>query len=52
VTTGQAIGQSSSYNTFAVPFDFNYELDLWGRVRRSVESSKAQAQASADDLEQ
>ena len=51
VTTGQAIGQSSSYNTFAVPFDFNYELDLWGRVRRSVESSKAQAQASADDLE-
>jgi multidrug efflux system outer membrane protein len=28
-----------------------YELDIWGRVRRGVESSRAQAQASADDLE-
>jgi NodT family efflux transporter outer membrane factor (OMF) lipoprotein len=27
-----------------------WELDLWGRVRRSVESSEAGAQASADDL--
>ena len=29
----------------------SWEIDLWGRVRRSVESSRAQAQASADDLE-
>src|SRR5205814_9555956 len=28
-----------------------YEVDLWGRVRRTVESSRAAAQASADDLE-
>jgi outer membrane protein TolC len=28
-----------------------WELDLWGRVRRSVESSEAGAQASADDLD-
>jgi len=27
-----------------------WELDLWGRVRRSVESSEAGAQATADDL--
>jgi multidrug efflux system outer membrane protein len=26
-------------------------VDLWGRVRRSVESARAQQQASADDLE-
>src|ERR1022692_1144638 len=50
VTTGQPIGQSSSYNYFSVPLDFSYEVDLWGRVRRTVESSRAQMQASADDL--
>jgi multidrug efflux system outer membrane protein len=49
--TGQAIGQRSTYNNFTVPLDFNYEVDLWGRVRRSIESSRAQMQASADDLE-
>ena len=50
LTTGQAIGQPSTYSDFTVPLDFNYEVDLWGRVRRSVESARAQAQASADDL--
>jgi multidrug efflux system outer membrane protein len=49
-TTGNAIGQSSTYNEFAIPLDLGYEVDLWGRVRRSVESSRAQAEASADDL--
>ncbi len=51
VTTGQGIGQASTYNDFTLPLDFNYEVDFWGRVRRSVESAQAQAQASADDLE-
>lgn len=50
-TTGQAIGQAATYNDLVVPLDLSYEVDLWGRVRRSVESARAQAQASADDLE-
>jgi multidrug efflux system outer membrane protein len=51
VTSGRPIGQPSTFNEFTVPLDLSYEVDLWGRVRRSVESARAQAQASADDLE-
>ena len=36
-------------NSFSVPLDFSYELDLWGRVRRSFESARAEAQASLAD---
>ena len=49
--TGTAFGSSSTYNDFSVPLSLGYELDLWGRVRRSVESARAQAKASADDLQ-
>jgi NodT family efflux transporter outer membrane factor (OMF) lipoprotein len=37
-------------NDFMVPFDLSYQVDVWGRVRRQVESSREQAQASAADL--
>jgi NodT family efflux transporter outer membrane factor (OMF) lipoprotein len=37
-------------NTFQIPFTLNYEIDLFGRVRRTVEGSNAQLQASAADL--
>ena len=40
-----------TYDTYTVPFDLSYEIDLWGRVRRTVEVANAQEQASADDLE-
>ena len=33
-------------DTFSVPLDLSYEVDLWGRVRRSFESARADAQAS------
>jgi multidrug efflux system outer membrane protein len=48
--TGQPIGSSATYNDWQIPFDLTYEIDVWGRVRRSVESSNAQAAATADDL--
>jgi outer membrane protein TolC len=35
----------------ALAANADWELDLWGRVRRSVESNAAGAQASAADLE-
>jgi outer membrane protein, multidrug efflux system len=37
-------------NTFAVPLDLSYEIDLWGRVRRGFESARAEAQASLADF--
>ena len=39
------------YNSFSVPLDLSYEIDLWGRVRRSFESAQAQAQASVADYQ-
>ena len=33
-------------NSFNLPLDLSYELDLWGRVRRSNESARAVAEAS------
>ena len=38
-------------NTFNVTGDASWELDLWGKVRRSIESGEASWQASAADLE-
>src|SRR6202000_3481445 len=32
--------------TLNTPIDLSYEVDLWGRVRRSFESARADAQAS------
>ena len=34
-------------NTFSVPFELSYEVDLWGRIRRTVESAEADTQATA-----
>jgi NodT family efflux transporter outer membrane factor (OMF) lipoprotein len=39
-----------TYNDFTLPFDVSYQADVWGRVRKNVESYREQAQASAADL--
>ncbi len=38
-------------SNFTVPFSVSYELDLFGRVRRSLEAANASLQGSAADLE-
>jgi NodT family efflux transporter outer membrane factor (OMF) lipoprotein len=43
-------GGTSEVTTFDLPFDLAWEVDVWGRIRRSVESSRASAQASQADL--
>ncbi|HTZ88722.1 MAG TPA: efflux transporter outer membrane subunit [Alloacidobacterium sp.] len=43
-------GAVSQYNDFVLAGQASWEPDLWGQVRRSVESARASAQASAADL--
>jgi NodT family efflux transporter outer membrane factor (OMF) lipoprotein len=41
----------SGEGNFTLPFDLDYEIDLWGRVRSTIALAREQAQASAADLE-
>lgn len=43
-------GAVSQYNDFVVAGQASWEPDFWGQVRRTVESARASAQASAADL--
>jgi NodT family efflux transporter outer membrane factor (OMF) lipoprotein len=47
---GRVVSQST-FTDYQLPIDLTWELDLWGRVRRNVESQQANAQASAADYE-
>ena len=49
VISGEPVGTSATFNDWLVPIDLTYEIDVWGRVRRGLQSARAQAAASADD---
>ena len=54
VSTARANGQftaSNPYTDLTIPVDLAYEVDVWGRVRHTVQAARANAQATAGDLE-
>jgi len=40
----------TTFNDFVLPVDVSYQVNAWGRVSKSVESYREQAQVSAADL--
>jgi NodT family efflux transporter outer membrane factor (OMF) lipoprotein len=44
-------GVSSSSTTYTAQLNGSWDLDVWGKVRRQIESNVAEAQASAADLD-
>ncbi len=48
---GGTVGSTVPFTVYQLPLDFSWEADAFGRIRRSIEASAAQAQASAADVE-
>jgi multidrug efflux system outer membrane protein len=47
---GNTGGVAATFNDFQLPAFLSYEIDAWGRVRKSIESANATEQATAADL--
>jgi NodT family efflux transporter outer membrane factor (OMF) lipoprotein len=50
-TSGVPLASAVTNNNVAIPFNFSWEPDVFGGVRRNAESAAAQYQASAANLE-
>ncbi len=53
-TGGSAVGAAlgTRYTTqYSIPINGSWDLDVWGKIRRQIESNTAAAQASAADLD-
>ena len=48
--TGKQVARGVDVSNWTIPLDLSYEIDVWGRVRRSLEAAQATAAASADDV--
>ena len=48
--TGRQVARGVEVSNWIIPIDLSYEIDVWGRVRRSFESARAAAAAAADDV--
>jgi NodT family efflux transporter outer membrane factor (OMF) lipoprotein len=53
VSNALAVDASANkpYGDYLLPLDLTYELDAWGRIRRSLAAAREEAQATAADLE-
>ncbi|HLY11922.1 MAG TPA: TolC family protein, partial [Planctomycetota bacterium] len=51
IFTGITSDATATRSLFQLPLNLSYEVDLWGRIRRAVEGSRAVYQASTADLE-
>ncbi len=49
-SVGQGFGGSRSFTEYNLTGGISWDLDVWGRIRRTVESDVATAQASGGDL--
>jgi multidrug efflux system outer membrane protein len=47
---GNTGGKAATYNDFQLPLVLSYEIDTWGRVRRSLEAARDVQQATEADL--
>lgn len=47
---GNTGGRAATFNDIQLPLVASYEIDAWGRVRRSIESSRATQEATEADL--